>query len=119
MEGGGNFSVSGLMSEIVEQAWLDLLLDAHAARKRGPPTSRGIRRPGSEPFGALGRQGRFELLAGVVELLWTGPGEDKRRGDQNPFCCLYGLLPANDNPAQIRDYLTAALPTAAPISSAL
>ena len=29
------------------------------------------------------------------------------------------LLPANDNPAQIRDYLTAALPTAAPISSAL
>jgi hypothetical protein len=41
------------------------------------------------------RQGRFELLAGVVELLGTGPGEDKRRGDQNPFCCLYGPMSAS------------------------
>lgn len=23
------------------------------------------------------------------------PGEDKRRGDQNPFCCLYGPMSAS------------------------
>ncbi len=55
---------------------------------------------GSEPFGALGRQG-FELLAGVVELLGTGPGEDKRRGDQNPFCCLYGPMSASGSKSEV------------------
>jgi TniQ protein len=50
---------------------------------------------GSEPFGALGRQGRFELLAGVVELLGIGLGEDKPSGNPAPFGCLYGPMSAS------------------------
>lgn len=48
---------------------------------------------GSEPFGALGRQERFELLAGVVELLGPASGKKgKPRGGPTPFCCVYGPL---------------------------
>jgi hypothetical protein len=45
-------------------------------------------------FGTLERQGRFEVLAGVVELLGLGTGEENRRGALNPFCCLYGPMSA-------------------------
>ena len=49
---------------------------------------------GCEPFGGLGRQERFELLAGVVELLGSGLGEDRPPGKPAPFGCLYGPLSA-------------------------
>ena len=48
----------------------------------------------AEPFGGLGRQARFELLAGVVELLGNGLGEDRPPGKLDPFGCLYGPLSA-------------------------
>jgi len=51
---------------------------------------------GSEAFGRLRRQERFELLDGVVKLLGTGPREeDQPRGDPNPFCCVYGPMSAS------------------------
>jgi hypothetical protein len=50
---------------------------------------------GAEPFGGLGRQARFELLAGVVELLGGGLGEDRPPGKLAPFGCLYGPLSAD------------------------
>jgi hypothetical protein len=50
---------------------------------------------GAEPFGALGRQGRFELLAGVVELLGIGSGPDPPPGRPDPFGCLYGPMSAS------------------------
>ena len=54
--------------------------------------SRPLWSAGSEAFGMLGRQTRFELLAGVVELV--GTGEERSRGTQNPFCCVYGPMSA-------------------------
>ena len=45
-------------------------------------------------FGTLDRQGRFEVLAGVVELLGLGTGKANRWGALNPFCCLYGPMSA-------------------------
>jgi len=51
---------------------------------------------GSQAFGRLRRQERFELLAGVVKLLGAGPGkEDQSRGDPKPFCCVYGPMSAS------------------------
>ena len=51
---------------------------------------------GSQAFGRLRQQERFELLAGVVKLLGTGPvEEDQPRGDPNPFCCVYGPMSAS------------------------
>ena len=62
---------------------------AHAYVSRPSPL-------GSEAFGTLRRQERFELLAGVVKLLGTGSGEeDQPRGDPNPFCCVYGPMSAS------------------------
>jgi hypothetical protein len=46
-------------------------------------------------FGTLDRQGRFEVLAGVVELIGFGTGKESRRGALNPFCCLYGPMSAS------------------------
>ncbi len=44
-------------------------------------------------IGRLRQQERFELLAGVVKLLGTGPvEEDQPRGDPNPFCYVYGPM---------------------------
>jgi len=57
----------------------------------------GVGRPlpaGAEPFGALGQQGRFELLAGVVELLGIGSGPEPPSGRPDPFSCLYGPMSA-------------------------
>jgi hypothetical protein len=45
--------------------------------------------------GTLDRQGRFEVLAGVVELLGLGTGKENRQGAINPFCCLYGPMSAS------------------------
>jgi hypothetical protein len=45
-------------------------------------------------LGAWGRQERFELLAGVVDLLGGGLGEDRPPGKLAPFGCLYGPLSA-------------------------
>ena len=39
------------------------------------------------------RQGRFELLAGVVELL--GTGKISAGAIKTPFCCLYGPMSAS------------------------
>ena len=51
---------------------------------------------GSQAFGRLRRQERFESLAGVVKLLGAGPGEeDQSRGDPNPFCCAYAPMSAS------------------------
>jgi len=59
-----------------------------------PSQSGGRCRPGCEPFGGLGRQERFELLAGVAEPLGSGLGEDRPPGKPAPFGCLYGPLSA-------------------------
>jgi TniQ len=47
---------------------------------------------GSELFGALGQPARFELLAGVVELLGIGSGPEPPSGRPDPFGCLYGPM---------------------------